>query len=221
MIEVMQSHWISVLIIIFTLLVTPFYWFLVLPNKKAVVMAWTTAIIASIMVTINLFEIEDKLGRGGGILILSMWIMPSLIVWINRDWFRGLDQKPIAGLQIFRVIGGLFIVEMYRGNIPGSFAWPAGVGDIIVGLFALYLFLKYQEIPRNSLIVLIVIGLLDFVSAFLFGFTSSEGPAQLFALGFENQLNLFPTGLIPLYLVPYAITFHIISLINLKRENKS
>ncbi len=218
MIEVMQSHPITVLIIVFTLLITPFYWFLILPTGKAVFMGWITAVIAAVMATLNLFNVEEKLGPAGGLLIGFMWIVPPLIVWINRDWFRGLDQRPIVGLQIFRLIGALFIVEMFRGNIPGSFAWPAGVGDIIVGLFALYLFLAYKQIPRNALMILIVIGLLDFISAFFFGFTSFEGPAQLFAFGFDNQTNLFPTGLIPLYLVPYAITFHIISLINLKNK---
>lgn len=171
------------------------------------------------MVTINLFNVEEKLGQAGGALIISIWIIPALIVWIHRDWFKGLDQKPIVGLQIFRLIGGLFIVEMYRGNIPGSFAWPAGIGDIIVGLFALYLFVYYKKIPNKAIVILITIGLLDFISAFFFGFTSSEGPLQLFAVGFENQSGLFPIGLIPLYLVPYAITFHIISLINIKNDN--
>ena len=217
MIEVMQAHWTTVLIIVFALLITPFYWFLVLPKRKAVMMAWITAIIAALMTTVNLFNIEDKLGRFGGLLILSMWVIPSLIIWINRDWFKGLDQRPIVGLQIFRLIGGVFIIEMFRGNIPGSFAWPAGVGDIIVGLFALFVFLAYKTIPKKALVILIALGLLDFVSAFFFGFTSAEGPAQLFAKGFDNQLTLFPTGLIPLYLVPYAIAFHIISLINLKK----
>lgn len=34
MIEIMQSHWISIAITVFTLLVTPFYWFLVLESSN-------------------------------------------------------------------------------------------------------------------------------------------------------------------------------------------
>jgi hypothetical protein len=138
----------------------------------------------------------------------------------KRIWFQNLDRKPIVGLQIFRLIGAFFIVEMFRGNIPESFAWPAGISDIVVGLLALFLFLKYKEVPRNGLYTLIVIGLLDFLSAFFFGFTSFERPAQLFAVGFENQANLFPTGEIPFFLVPYAITFHVLSIINLNHYLK-
>jgi hypothetical protein len=218
MIEVMQAHVTSVFVIVFTLLVTPFYWFLVLNYKKAIRMAWITAVVAAIMLTINLFDIQGKLGPAGGALIGLMWIIPPLVIWMQRSWFKGLTQRPIVGLQIFRLIGAFFIIEMFRGNIPGSFAWPAGIGDIIVGLFALYLFFRYRKTPKIGCIVLIVIGIADFMSAFFFGFTSFEGPAQLFAKGFMNQANLFPTGVIPFFLVPYAITFHLISYINLKND---
>lgn len=221
MINVMQAHWTSVAVIVFSLLITPFYWFLVLPTRKAILMAWITAVVAAIMLAINLFDVTGKLGPAGGALIGLMWVIPPLIVWRYRTWFKGLDQKPIVGLQIFRLIGAFFILEMFRGNIPSSFAMPAGVGDIIVGLFALFLFLKYKEPPKSGLIILIVVGLLDFMSAFFFGFTSFQGPAQLFAIGFENQANLFPTGVIPFYLVPYAITFHILSIINLTNFEKT
>lgn len=221
MINVMQAHWTSVAVIVFSLLITPFYWFLVLPTRKAILMAWITAVVAAIMLAINLFDVTGKLGPAGGALIGLMWVIPPLIVWRYRTWFKGLDQKPIVGLQIFRLIGAFFILEMFRGNIPSSFAMPAGVGDIIVGLFALFLFLKYKEPQKSGLIILIVVGLLDFMSAFFFGFTSFQGPAQLFAIGFENQANLFPTGVIPFYLVPYAITFHILSIINLTNFEKT
>ncbi|MCH8062376.1 MAG: hypothetical protein IH861_07730 [Chloroflexi bacterium] len=60
----------------------------------------------------------------------------------------------------------------------------------------------------------------DFVSAFYFGFTSSStSPFQLFAFDQPNQLLLYPTGLIPLFLVPYAVVFHILSLAEMQRTN--
>jgi hypothetical protein len=67
-IEVMQAHWMSALIIVSTLLVTPFYWFLVMPSKEAAIMAWITAVVAAVMLTVNLFNIPAKLGPAGGAL---------------------------------------------------------------------------------------------------------------------------------------------------------
>jgi len=86
-----------------------------------------------------------------------------------------------------------------------------------VGLVAVSLVLGYKNIPKQGLILLITIGALDILSAFFFGLISLSGPVRLFANGFENQVNLFPTGIIPLFLVPYAITYHMLSFINLKK----
>ena len=91
--------------------------------------------------------------------------------------------------------------------------WPA----FFVDLVAVSLVLGYKKIPKQGLILLITIGILDFLSAFFFGFTNLPGSVQLFAHCFENQINLFPTGIIPLFLVPYAIIYNMLSFINLKR----
>jgi hypothetical protein len=214
---IMPAHWLTVLVIAFTVLITPFYWFHALPRSKAIVLAWITAVAAAVLATVTLFDVPGRLGPLGGALIGLMWIVPPAIAWAKRGWFGELDQKPLVALQIFRVIGGLFIVEMVRGHIPGSFALPAGIGDLVVGLLALALVLAFKRVPRWGVVSVLVLGVLDFISAFFFGFTSFEGPAQLFAVGFENRANLFPTGLIPIFLVPYAITFHVLSFATLRR----
>ena len=65
--------------------------------------------------------------------------------------------------------------------------------------------------------VVIILGVADFMSAFFFGFTSSESPVQIFYPEIKNNVILFPTGMIPLFLVPYAIFFHTLSYLNLKK----
>jgi hypothetical protein len=54
---------------------------------------------------------------------------------------------------------------------------------------------------------------LDFCSAFFFGFTSSGGVGSLFETETQSLLIVFPTGMIPLFLVPYAIFYHTLSLL--------
>jgi hypothetical protein len=175
-----------------------------------------TIMIGALAITANLFNFVGHLGVFGGLWIMFMWFWPSILVWYHRELFRGINQRYLIGLQIFRVIGGVFLIECYRGHIPVSFALPAGVGDLIVGFFALYFVVRYQNIPRFGVYTVLGLGIVDFASAFFFGFTSSDGPAQLFAFGFNNQLNLFPTGMIPQFLVPYAILYHTLSWINLR-----
>ncbi len=133
---------------------------------------------------------------------------------------KGLSQHMLVGLQVVRIIGLIFVLEHWRGNLPGVFAHPASWGDLLVGIIALAVLIRYrnQEIPNGAVILLITVGIADFVSAFFFGVTSSAGPIQLFAFDRPNQVVLYPTGLIPLFLIPYAVIFHILSITEMQRS---
>jgi hypothetical protein len=51
-----------------------------------------------------------------------------------------LDAMPLSwliGLQLYRILGGIFLVNWAHGAIPGVFGLPAGIGDTTVGLLAL------------------------------------------------------------------------------------
>ncbi len=135
---------------------------------------------------------------------------------------EGLSQHMLIGLQLFRCIGLVFVLEHWRGNLPGAFAHPAGWGDLLVGIIALAVLIRYRsrEIPNGAVKLVFIVGITDFVSAFFFGFTSSATPLQLFAFDQPNQVLLYPTGLIPLFLVPYAVVFHILSITEMQRENQ-
>src|SRR6266581_2522692 len=43
----------------------------------------------------------------------------------------------LVGIQVYRVLGANFLVLWAYGAIPGVFALPAGIGDVLVGLLAL------------------------------------------------------------------------------------
>lgn len=212
----MDASWVSVFIISFTLFFTTIYWFYILAFAKAKLLALITVVLASLTMTLVFFDVISSLAELGGVVILALWTLPSLLVWNFRKYFTGLTQRKLIGLQIFRLIGGCFLIEMTRGFIPASFALPAGIGDIIVGSVAAILFISYRHTPRWGVILVTAIGLLDFACAFFFGFTSQPGPAQLFAFGAVNHVNLFPTGMIPIFLVPYALVNHVLSMINLQ-----
>src|SRR5262245_18293195 len=49
---------------------------------------------------------------------------------------RSLDLQLLTAIQAWRVIGAMFLVLMSYGLLPGLFAWPAGLGDLIVGAYA-------------------------------------------------------------------------------------
>ena len=62
-----------------------------------------------------------------------------------------LDAMPtswLVGLQVYRILGGIFLVGWARGVIPSLFALPAGIGDVTTGLLALPV--AYSLASRNG-----------------------------------------------------------------------
>jgi len=77
------------------------------------------------------------------------------------------------------------------------------------------------RLPDRAVLAVLALGVADFSSAFFFGFFSSAGPQQLFFPDVANRTLWFPTGIIPLFLVPYAIAFHTLSWLQLRRERRA
>ncbi len=220
----LDAHPVTLVIVVGSIMVTPFYMLALYvasgASAKTGMQVGTGFLLwGALMVWVCLGDIPRRLGLAGNLIVPLSWVLPSLILYLGRKWFLAheLSQRWLVGLQLFRAIGGVFLIEMARDNIPGIFAYPAGIGDILVAVVALGVLLTYRqnrEIPRSAISLVIVLGVADFISAFFFGFFSSETPLQLFFPEIPNRLILFPTGMIPLFLVPYAIFFHTLSLLN-------
>ncbi len=221
MYEIMNASPLTIVVIVGSMMVTPFYVLATYTlsgasTRKGLQIGVGFLFFGAVMSWVSLSNTPGRLGLAGNLVVPTAWILPSLALCLRRDWFldRSLSQKWLVGLQLFRAIGGVFLIEMARGNIPGIFAYPAGLGDILVAVVALAVLVRYageDRIPGPAVLLVIALGVLDFASAFFFGFTSSETPLQLFFPPVPNQVNLFPTGMIPLFLVPYAIFFHTLS----------
>ena len=224
MVDLLDAHFLTVIIVVASIMVTPFYVlatyvFSGASHRKGLQCGAVFLVWGAFMFWVCLSGAPRKLGLPGNLIVPLAWGLPSLILFWKRNWFldRHLSQRWLIGLQLFRVIGGVFLIEMTRGNIPGIFAYPAGLGDILVGFVALGVLMIYRQserVPRAGVLLVACIGVADFMSAFFFSVTSSPGPLQIFHPAVTNNMILFPTGMIPLFLVPYAIFFHTLSLLN-------
>jgi len=135
-----------------------------------------------------------------------------------------LDATPaswLVGIQAYRVFGGIFLVAWSRGAMSGTFAVPAGVGDVLVGVLALPVaYLLHVGAPgaRRLAIAWNILGLLDFAIAIGIGILSAPGPLQVIVPDQPNaQLGTFPTVMIPAFAVPSSILLHVLSLRQLRR----
>jgi hypothetical protein len=150
-------------------------------------------------------------------------LIGSWLIWRSPKVSRIIDVVPqpwIVGVQLYRALGVIFLILYATAQMPGLFAWPAGVGDITVGLLAPVVALAYARDPgRNGNLVWAwnVFGILDLVVAVTTGFITS--PSALFTYEPPNELiSVFPLVLVPVYLVPLSTVLHLASLAKLHRD---
>jgi len=138
-----------------------------------------------------------------------------------RDLVLATDLRLLTAIQSWRVIGVMFLVFYAFGLLPGLFAWPAGAGDLAVGLaapFVLLSMLRQSPTWRRRVLWLNVAGLLDFVGAVGTGVLVSNNAIGLAADGAARvSLGSLPLSLIPTFAVPLWTIFHIVSLLQLAR----
>jgi hypothetical protein len=133
---------------------------------------------------------------------------------------RGLDLRLLTAMQAWRVVGAMVLVLMSFGFLPGTFAWPAGIGDLIVGAYAPFVVLAIsRRTPgwHTHVVLLNVLGRLDFVGAVGGGVLSGSSPIGILRGDVTTDImQELPLSMIPTFAVPFWIVVHIISLIKLR-----
>ena len=149
-----------------------------------------------------------------GVILFWRWPVYKRIV-------EPVPQRWIVSVQVFRAMGLIFLVLYAGERLPGAFAWPAGVGDVIVGLLAPLVGIAYVRGSRTSAGLLWawnLFGLSDLVVAVTTGFLTSPSPLQMLAFDRPNELiSSFPLVMVPVFLVPLAVLLHLASLEKLRQ----
>ena len=137
-----------------------------------------------------------------------------------RRFVLALDLRLLTIVQSWRILGAMFLVLYAHGLLPGSFAWPAGVGDALVGLaapFALLSMVAGHAAWRRHVLWLNFAGLLDFVGALGFGLLSSGSAFGVLGGPVTTDIMMaLPLSLIPTFFVPLWILIHLASLLQLR-----
>ena len=141
-----------------------------------------------------------------------------------RAWALRLDLRLLTAMQAWRVIGGMFLVLMWFRVLPGTFAWPAGIGDLIVGAYAPFVVVAIaRRTPgwQRHVVALNVLGLLDFVGAIGGGVLSGRSPIGLLRGDVTTDvMQELPLSMIPMFPVPFWIILHLISLVQVRAESR-
>jgi len=175
------------------------------------------ALVVDLLFSLRVFEpaILRTLGPGvePGTELLYCFVLPfavlstALFAW---PYMRAVnDEMPISWTiwpQTFRAIGGIFLVYWAAGEMPSGFALPAGIGDLFIGLTAPLMtrYVLRGGYSKRAVVLWNLLGVLDFAIAFATGFAF-------------NTPTGYPLVLVPGFLVPLALGFHLHSLRKLFR----
>jgi hypothetical protein len=186
-----------------------------LPGEKSHQLRWTVgsaAVLALWLVGIMLLAANDYFRVDGSRIPLALLTtLAAGYLLLLSPTFRaiigGIPQHWLIGIQTFRILGGVFLVRYFQGELPGVFAIPAGVGDVITGLFAplvAYWWVAGKPYARTAAIAWNLFGMADLVNAVVLGVVTGGGGGIV-----------FPIVLVPTYAVPRAFLVHSYSLIGL------
>jgi hypothetical protein len=178
-----------------------------------------TGIIATVVLLVW-FVTSDQLGRAGfyaphwqvmrpvGWAIALVWLIP---LTRSQSLGEALDAVPpwwLLGLQIYRALAGLnWFVAWATGHLPNGFGLWAATGDFLVGVLApvamVYVYAGFRG-WRTVGMAWNVLGVLDFATGFIF---ATITPYTL----------PYPTVMIPAFMAPMSLDFHVLSLRQLVR----
>jgi hypothetical protein len=123
-------------------------------------------------------------------------IIGAPILLRSRRVGQVLDAMPatwLVALQIYRVLGSAFLIGWARGGVPGVFALPAGIGDVITGLLAVPVAISVAAGTiegRKAAIAWNTFGLLDFTVAVGIALAISPGPLQVIVPSIQPARHL-------------------------------
>ena len=155
-------------------------------------------------------------------------IIGAPLVLVSKRMGQVLDAMPatwLIALQVYRVFGAVFLAGALRGLVPGVFGWPAGIGDVLTGLFAVPAAIAVATGTaegRRAAIIWNIFGLTDFAVAITLGLITSPGPLQLIVPSVPSiGAGVYPNVLTPAFVVPSSILLHALSLRQLRRRSRA
>ena len=167
---------------------------------------------------IHLFKTDaDRIGLTVAIIALSPIVVFSLWFVASRNFRQfalSLNSRILTSAQSWRLLGFVFVLLEAHAILPATFALPAGYGDMAIGATAAFVAWKLCDpIHRKAFILWQLLGIADLVAAVGLGTTAPllhpHGAPMV-------AMTVLPLSLIPTFLVPLFVIFHVICIAQAK-----
>jgi hypothetical protein len=138
-----------------------------------------------------------------------------------REFVLQVDVRFMVAVQAWRFAGLGFLALYAWGVLPGSFALPAGLGDMAIGMTAPFMLAAILREPRfaasRAFVIWNLLGVLDLVVA-----VGSGASSAFLAHGGAGEVTTAPMAylplvLVPAYFVPLLAMLHVAALLQARR----
>ncbi|MEO7651579.1 MAG: hypothetical protein ABIZ80_14025 [Bryobacteraceae bacterium] len=144
----------------------------------------------------------------------------TILFWMSsrfRRYARAGNLKRLTRAQLLRFFGILALIKANQGVLPGTFAIPTGVMDILIAATSLVVAARLvtpDRRPRPGFFVWHVVGLLSLAISTTLGILTSSTRFGLVTDGITSQpMTWFPMSLAPTFIGPLVLICHLLALV--------
>ncbi len=152
---------------------------------------------------------------------LSLFLLGYRTIQPLRELILSADLRLIVGIQAWRWAGFGFLTLYFYGVLPGIFAWPAGLGDMAIGLTAPLVLSGLLRQPGfaggKSFVGWNLSGILDLTVAVSIGALVPLIAPHLYGAVSTAPMTQLPLVLVPTFLVPTFLMLHFTALLQARR----
>jgi hypothetical protein len=152
---------------------------------------------------------------------LSLFILGYRTIRPLREFVLSADLRIIVGMQAWRWAGFGFLTLYFYGVLPGIFAWPAGLGDMAIGVtspLVLAALLRRPDFAASKrFLAWNLSGILDLTVAVSIGALVPLLAPNLYGAVSTAPMTQLPLVLVPTFLVPTFLILHLTALFQARR----
>jgi len=152
---------------------------------------------------------------------LSLFLLGYRISLPLREFVLSADLRLIVGIQAWRWAGFVFLTLYTYGVLPGIFAWPAGLGDMAIGVTAPLVLATLLRRPgfatSKSFVAWNLSGILDLTVAVSIGALVPLLAPNFYGTVSTAPMTQLPLVLVPTYFVPTFLILHFTALLQTRR----
>jgi len=163
------------------------------------------------------FSAEGPPAALGTAIVVPPLIVAGLLAWSPwfQAWARSLDLRLLVNLQMWRIGGFAILAAWGVGALPGTFALPAGYGDVLVAVTApMVAWYIGRSSSRSVFLAWSALGMADLVLAVTLGLLHTPEFGPLAGSVTTAAMGELPLSFIPSFGVPLMFSVHLLALYN-------